>query len=82
MRTPRQGRGQRLEHFYGPSVQQQWMARNGALYKGEWVVFDGDRLVGHGPDPKEFYDLARAQGVTSPFVVHLPTGEELPWGGW
>ena len=82
IRSQRQGRGEPAWRFFGLSVQQQWVKCNGAQYKGEWVVLDGDRLVGHGPDPKEFYDLARAQGVKSPFVVHLPTGEELPWGGW
>jgi hypothetical protein len=80
--TPRQRRVERPGRFFGPSIEQQWVQRNGGQYKGEWVVLDGDRLVGHGPDPKEFYDLARAQGVKSPFVVHLPTGDELPFGGW
>jgi hypothetical protein len=69
-------------HSYGPSLEQQWIKRNGAQYKGEWVVLDGDRLVGHGPNPKEFYDLARAQGVISPYVVEIPSEEELPFGGW
>jgi hypothetical protein len=65
-----------------PSLEQQWIARNGAQYKGEWVALDGDRLVGHGENAMEIYNRARAQGVISPYLVEIPQEEELPFGGW
>jgi hypothetical protein len=82
IRAPRQGRGRRLEHFYGPSVEQQWIARNGAQYKGEWIALDGDRLVDHEPNAIEVYGRARAQGVISPYLIQIPSKEDLPFGGW
>jgi hypothetical protein len=82
IRAPRQGRGRRLGNSYGPSLEQQWIVRNGAQYKGEWVVLDGDRLVGHGVNAVEIYNRARTQGVISPYLMEIPLEEELPFGGW
>jgi hypothetical protein len=67
---------------YPPSREQDWIVLNGPQYKGEWVALDGDRLLCHGPDALYVYNYARAQGILSPFVVRIPSGEELPWGGW
>lgn len=69
-------------YAYPPSREQDWIVRNGAQYKGEWVALDGDRLVCHGQDALEVYDYARAQGMRSPSVVRIPSEEQLPWGGW
>ena len=35
-----------------------WIAAHEMEYAGEWVVLDGERLIGHGDDPKPIVELA------------------------
>ena len=67
---------------YAPSREQDWIVRNGAQYRGQWVALDGDHVLCNGPNALEVYNYARAQGMVSPYVVHIPSEEELPWAGW
>jgi len=60
-------------------------AKQRITIRGQWVVLDGDRLVGHTADPeavKGIYDQARAEGVCSPFVKLIPMDDEPIWMGW
>ena len=59
-----------------------WIAEHTHEYAGQWVALDGDRLIAHGDDPIPFKEIARAQGVERPFIVHMQkeTGPFL--GGW
>jgi hypothetical protein len=50
--------------------------------RGNGIVLDGDRLVGHGVNAVEIYNRARTQGVISPYLMEIPLEEELPFGGW
>jgi predicted DNA-binding antitoxin AbrB/MazE fold protein len=57
------------------SREREWVLANCEKYRGQWVVLDGDRLVGHTADPegvKAIYDQARAEGVRAPFVKLIP----------
>ena len=67
------------------SREREWVLANREQYRGQWVVLDGDRLVGHTPDPEAvnaIYDQARAEGVRSPFVKLIPEDDEPIWMGW
>lgn len=49
----------------------EWLEQHRHEYIGQWVVLDGDRLVGHGPDPIPFVNQARAERVRSPFMEFI-----------
>ena len=51
-------------------------------YAGQWVVLEGERLLGHDCDPRPIVDNARAEGIECPFVLHI-RAESGPYiGGW
>jgi len=50
------------------SREREWLKRHRAEYIGQWVVLDGDRLIGHGSDPRPIVAQARAEGVKIPFI--------------
>lgn len=59
-----------------------WLREHWRDYVGEWVVLDGDRLIGHGPDPRPLFAQARAEGVQMPFIK-LVLDRTAPFmGGW
>src|SRR5438874_13045379 len=33
----------------------QWLAAHAREYAGQWVALDGDKLIAHGPDPREVW---------------------------
>lgn len=45
-----------------------WLAEHWREYVGQWVALDGDRLIAHGPDAKEVYAAADADGAYLPLV--------------
>jgi uncharacterized protein DUF5678 len=59
-----------------------WLAEHERNYAGQWVVLEGERLIGHGADPTPFVDEARAEGIECPFVVHCRTWFGPSMGGW
>ena len=56
-----------------------WIGEHQAEYAGQWVLLDGDRLIAHGDDPLCFKPIVRAEGIETPFIVHVPkeTGPSL-----
>lgn len=58
-----------------------WVDEHRKEYDGQFVVLDGSKLIANGTNPKELYELARAQGIKSPFVKRVKA-KILPWGGW
>ena len=59
-----------------------WLAAHREDYAGEWVVLEGDRLLGHGDDPRPIVDQARAEGIDCPFVVHIRAEAGPVMGAW
>lgn len=59
-----------------------WLAANEEEYAGEWVFLDGDRLVAHGDDPLRFREIACAEGIEVPFIVHVRKDRGPSMGGW
>lgn len=67
------------------SKEREWVLANRDKYRGQWVVLDGDRLVGHTADPKALkaiFDQARAEGVRAPFVKRIGLDDEPIWMAW
>ncbi len=60
-----------------------WMKANQAEYGGQYVVLDGDNLVGTGRTYPEAVNLAQASGLDDLFITYLPKPDELGHvGGW
>jgi predicted DNA-binding antitoxin AbrB/MazE fold protein len=67
------------------SKQREWVLQHRDEYRGQWVVLDGDRLVGHAATSDEltpFVEQARAEGVRSPYIKLIPLDDEPIWMGW
>jgi predicted DNA-binding antitoxin AbrB/MazE fold protein len=74
----------RVEHSVDLSKEREWLLAHRDEYRGQWVVLDGDRLVGHTADRqtlKEIFTQARADGVSAPFVQRVPLDDESIWSG-
>lgn len=61
---------------------QKWIHENKEKYDGEFVLLEGDELIGHGMDPKALYTLADERGIQRPFVKRVKAVEEPFFGGW
>lgn len=67
------------------SRENEWLRQHRDKYRGQWVVLDGDRLVGHAANTNELDALvqqARGEGVRSPFVELIPEDDEPIWMMW
>lgn len=62
--------------------EREWIEKHRAEFAGQWVALSGDKLLSHGINGREVYAQAKAKGVKVPFVVHLESSDELPFGGW
>jgi hypothetical protein len=67
---------------YDFSASRAWLEAHRHEYIGQWIVLDGDRLVGAGDDPRPIVERARAEGVTLPFVEFVRDTSEPFMGGW
>jgi hypothetical protein len=60
-----------------------WIDANREKYPDHWVAVEEDRLVGADKDALGVYRAARAEGIRSPFVVHVVPQDPLPFvPGW
>ena len=59
-----------------------WIAAHQEEYAGQWVLLDGDRLIASGDDPLPFKEIARAEGIETPFIVHMPKETGPSMAGW
>lgn len=67
------------------SRENEWLKQHQDEYRGQWVVLDGDRLIGHtavASEVKAFVEQARSEGVRAPFVKLIPLDDEPVWMGW
>lgn len=61
------------------SRESEWLRLHRDDYRGQWVVLDGDRLIGHAATADEltpFVEQARAEGVRAPFVEFIRVDSE------
>ncbi|MGH9831057.1 MAG: DUF5678 domain-containing protein [Blastocatellia bacterium] len=59
-----------------------WLKAHREEYAGRYVALDGDRLVGNGATIREAHDEARRQGIEHPFLTHISSANDAPFGGW
>jgi hypothetical protein len=59
-----------------------WLDEHRQEFIGQWVALDGNRLLGHGTNAREVFEVARRSGVELPLVVFVDPADELPFGGW
>ncbi len=64
------------------TLELQWLSEHGAEYVGQWVVLEGDRLLGAGSNPEPLLKQAHASGCARPLVVHVPENGGPVTGGW
>lgn len=65
--------------------QNAWLRAQQDNYRGQWVVLDGDRLVGHATDADTLtaiVERARREGVQTPFVHFINESSEPIWMRW
>ena len=55
----------------GPMPEQEWLSAHGQEYSGQWVALNGEDLLSH------VRDEARAKGVQTPLMVHIPDEPNL-----
>jgi len=66
----------------GQMPEQEWLRANGREYRGQWVALKGEELLSHGSDARSVRDEARAKGVQTPLMVHIPDEPNLPSAFW
>ncbi|HKF56785.1 MAG TPA: DUF5678 domain-containing protein [Blastocatellia bacterium] len=59
-----------------------WLKAHREEYAGRYVALDGDRLVGSGATIREAHDEAISRGVAHPFLTHISSASDAPFGGW
>jgi Family of unknown function (DUF5678) len=60
-----------------------WIAENRAAFVDQWVAVEGDRLVAADKNAQPVFDAAKAEGIASPFVVHILVDDSSPFvPGW
>ena len=66
----------------GRMPEKEWLRAHGQEYSGQWVALNGEELLSHGSDAREVRDEARAKGVQTPLMVHIPDEPNLPSAFW
>lgn len=51
-------------------------AKELSQYRGQWLLLDGYRLIGHSSDIEEIRHQIDTRGIRQPFVYYVPTTEE------
>lgn len=59
-----------------------WLKAHREEYAGKYVALDGERLVGCGSSIREANEQARREGIDRPFLVHVSSEHDAPFGGW
>lgn len=61
----------------------EWLKANREKYGGQYIVLDGDRLLGVAPSYPEGRKIAESYGVPDAFVNYLSRPDEEGFmGGW
>jgi hypothetical protein len=65
------------------SQEMKWIDENRAAYVDQWVAIEADRLIAAGVDPLQVFAAAKAEGIGTPFVIHVLPEDPLPFvPGW
>jgi hypothetical protein len=58
-----------------------WIEENRTRYVNQWVAVEGGRLIAVHTDTLEVFATAKAEGIETPFVVHVVAEDPLPFTG-
>ena len=75
----------RLAQPVDNSRENEWLRENQENYRGQWVVLDGERLIGRATDTDSLVAIverARSEGVEAPFVHRINEDPEPIWLAW
>jgi hypothetical protein len=76
-------RGARFALAHDRSAEMAWAEKPNPECRGKWVVLEGSSVVAAGTNPSEIYEQARGKGLSSPFLIYIPTEESEDFaGGW
>ena len=67
---------------FDSSKSREWLKAHRHEYINQWIVLDGDKLIGAGDDPRPIVAQARAEGRTQLFVKFIRDTSEPFMGGW
>lgn len=56
-----------------------WIEEHRDAYSDQWVAVEGDRLVAADGDALKVFAAAKAEGIQSPFVVHIVPKDPYPF---
>jgi hypothetical protein len=59
-----------------------WLKAYREEYAGKYVPLDGNRLVGADATIREAHEQAPRQEVERPFIAHISSANDAPFGGW
>jgi Family of unknown function (DUF5678) len=60
-----------------------WIDENRPVHVNRWVAVEGDRLIAADSDALKVFAAAKAEGIESPFIVHVLPEDPLPFvPGW
>ena len=62
-----------------PMPEMEWLRMHGQEYSGQRVALNRAGLLSHGPDVRGVRDAARAKGVQTSLMVHIPGVPSLPY---
>lgn len=63
--------------------QLEWLKANQAKYGGQYVILDGDKLLGTARNFREGHLIAKESGVPDAFITYLSKSDEDGYiGGW
>jgi hypothetical protein len=74
--------GDELSPYRTREDERAWLEAHRDEFLDQWVVLEGDQLVAHGTDARIVYNEARAQGIGTPYLVHVAPNSEPYVGGW
>ena len=67
----------------GRTREAKWVRDNRSAYADQWVAVEGDCLIAADVDARTVFAAAKAEGLESPFVVHILPEDPLPFApGW
>ncbi|HEY1343020.1 MAG TPA: DUF5678 domain-containing protein [Bryobacteraceae bacterium] len=69
----------RTAEFRHRAAEIKWLEKNRAVYADRWIAVEGDRLIAVDTDARKVFEEAKAQGIRTPFVVHVLPEDPLPF---
>lgn len=60
----------------------EWLSKNAAEYRGEWVALHRGTLIAHGENGLEVFRSAQAKGIDPPLMHRIIPEGPVSWGGW